>query len=68
MTNSRSLREAVAIVLFAALLAVVAVAAVGTLVVLDGAVAGPAAIAVALLTAQLLRRPVGVAMGRLVDR
>ncbi len=68
MSPSRSLREAAAIALFAALLAVVATTAVLTHVVLDGVLAGPAAVAVALVTGQLLRHPVGVAMGRLIDR
>ncbi len=67
MTLPRSVREAAAIVLFAALLALVLLAAVGTLVLVEWDLAGPAAIAAALVTAQLARRPVGVAMGRLVD-
>jgi len=68
MTLPRPLREAAAIALFAAFLASVVVAGVGTLLLVDGALAGPAALAAAILTGQLLRRPVGVAMGRLVDR
>jgi hypothetical protein len=64
---ARSLRECAAIAVLTALVAAVVMSSFAAVAVLGGGVGLAAGVIAGVATAQLLRRPAGVAIGHLVD-